>query len=336
LQLIILYATIQYVVDLSTIMYLFLQLKIFHEWLIRFFLFQAERFQQADIEYWMYAHLWRQFQIIDLSTQMLQNFIQFISFDFKFLEKLLDSNVLDIQSHQLINKIYFSKVFFIMLSCVINVYLCKSVAKILVQFFHSCYIVCDWLWFLWMILDTELHSWVSFCDCKEWCYWCCNMNIVIVEELSYDKKMNSIILNIIAVCLKISLENLILSFNLIINARMKCNAKFSLDQKMIAQRRSKVWCKYEISVKDYIIRSLMISNYFVKKEINQIENNHCLSSRNVVRHLKKMIDYNHNAVVEDIWDVCAVRKINDEVHDDAFSYSSRNEQTIQKFSDSVM
>ncbi len=49
-----------------------------------------------------------------------------------------------------------------------------------------------------------------------------------------------------------------------------------------------------------------------------------------------MINYNHNAVVEDIWDVCAVRKIDDEVHNDAFSYSSRNEQTIQKFSDSVM
>jgi len=44
----------------------------------------------------------------------------------------------------------------------------------------------------------------------------------------------------------------------------------------------------------------MISNYFVKKEINQIEGNYCLSSRNVVRHLEKTIGYNHNAVVEDI------------------------------------
>jgi len=60
------------------------------------------------------------------------------------------------------------------------------------------------------------------------------MNAVIVEELNHDKKMNSIILNIIAVRLKISLENLILSFNLIINARMKRNTKFLLDQKMIA------------------------------------------------------------------------------------------------------
>ncbi len=66
------------------------------------------------------------------------------------------------------------------------------------------------------------------------------MNIVIVEELSHDKKMNSIILNIVAVCLKISFKNLILSFDLIINTRMKCNAKFLLDQKMIAQRDSKV------------------------------------------------------------------------------------------------
>jgi len=66
------------------------------------------------------------------------------------------------------------------------------------------------------------------------------VNTVIVEKLSHDKKMNSIILNIIAVCLKISLENLILSLDLIINARMKCNAKFLLDQKMIAQRDSKV------------------------------------------------------------------------------------------------
>jgi len=66
------------------------------------------------------------------------------------------------------------------------------------------------------------------------------MNAVIVEELNHDKKMNSIILNIIAICSKISLENLILSFNLIINARMKCSAKFLLDQKMIAQQDSKV------------------------------------------------------------------------------------------------
>jgi len=44
----------------------------------------------------------------------------------------------------------------------------------------------------------------------------------------------------------------------------------------------------------------VISNYFVKKEINQIENNHCLLNRNVVRHLEKIIDYNHNAVVENI------------------------------------
>jgi len=61
------------------------------------------------------------------------------------------------------------------------------------------------------------------------------VNAVIVEKLNHDKKMNSIILNTVAVHLKISLKNLILSFDLIINARMKCNAKFLLDQKMIAQ-----------------------------------------------------------------------------------------------------
>jgi len=66
------------------------------------------------------------------------------------------------------------------------------------------------------------------------------VNVVIIKELDHDKKMNSIILNIIAVCLKISLKNLILSLNLIINARMKRSAKFLLDQKMIAQRCSKV------------------------------------------------------------------------------------------------
>ncbi len=164
-----------------------------------------------------------------------------------------------------------------------------------------------------------------FCDCKEWCYWCCNVNAIIVEELNHDKKMNSIVLNIIAIHLKISLKNLILSFNLIINARMKRSAKFLLDQKMIAQRRSKVWCKYEISVKDYIIRSFVILNYSVKKEIDQIKSSHCFASRNVVCHFEKMIDYNHNAVVENIWDACAIRKIDDEVHDDAFSYFSRNE-----------
>jgi len=60
------------------------------------------------------------------------------------------------------------------------------------------------------------------------------MNAVIVKELDHDKKMNSIILNIIAVYLKISLENLILFLDLIINARVKRNAKFLLDQKMIA------------------------------------------------------------------------------------------------------
>jgi len=80
----------------------------------------------------------------------------------------------------------------------------------------------------------------------------------------------------------------------------------------------------------------VISNYSVKKKIDQIKNSHCFSNKNVVRHLEKMIDYNHNAVVEDVWDAYAVRKIDDEVHDDAFSYFSRNEQIIQKFSDSVM
>ncbi len=174
-----------------------------------------------------------------------------------------------------------------------------------------------------------------FYDYKEWCYQCCDVNIVLVEEFDYDKKMNSIILNIIAVCLKISLENLILSFNLIINARMKHNAKFSLDQKMIAQWCSKVWCKYEIFVRNYVIRSFMISNYSVKKKINQIESSHCFLSRNVAHHLEKTIDYNHNAVIKDIWNACAVRKIDDEVHNNAFSYFLRNEQTIQKFSDSV-
>jgi len=61
------------------------------------------------------------------------------------------------------------------------------------------------------------------------------VNVVIVKELNHDKKMNSIILNIIAVCLKINFKNLILSFNLFINARIKCNAKCLLNQKMIAQ-----------------------------------------------------------------------------------------------------
>jgi hypothetical protein len=162
------------------------------------------------------------------------------------------------------------------------------------------------------------------------------VNIVIVEELDHDKKMNSIVLNIIAVCLKISLKNLFLSFDLFINARMKCNAKFLLDQKMIAQQCSKVQCKYKISVENYIIRSFMILNYFIKKEINQIENNHCLSSENVVCHLEKIIDYNHDTVVEDVRDVHAVRKINDEVYNDVFSYFSRNERIIQKFSSFVM
>ncbi len=214
--------------------------------------------------------------------------------------------------------------FFVMLSHVVDVCLCKSVAKILMQSFHSHYVVHNWLWFLWMTLDAELHSWMFFCNCKEWHYWYCDVNAVIVEELDHDKKMNSIILNIVAVRLKINLKSLILSLDLIINARMKRNAKFLLDQKMIAQQRSKVWCKYEISVRDYIIKSFVILNYFIKKKIDQIENNHCLSSRNIVCHLEKMIDYNHNAVVKNIWDACAVRKIDDEVHDDAFSYSSRN------------
>jgi len=44
----------------------------------------------------------------------------------------------------------------------------------------------------------------------------------------------------------------------------------------------------------------MISNYFVKKEINQIKSSHCLSSRNIVCHLEKTIDYNHNAVIENV------------------------------------
>jgi len=61
------------------------------------------------------------------------------------------------------------------------------------------------------------------------------VNVVIVEKLNHDKKINSIILNIIAVHLKINFKSLILSFDLIIDARMKYNAKFSLDQKMIAQ-----------------------------------------------------------------------------------------------------
>ena len=195
---------------------------------------------------------------------------------------------------------------------------------------------------LWLTLISLNDSWcwTSFLNVflwlQKWCYQRCNVNAVIVDELDHCKKMNSIILNIIAVHLKISLVRLILSFNLIINARMKHNAKFSLDQKMIAQRCSKVWCKYKISVRDYIIKSLVILNYSVKKEIDQIKSNHCLLSKNVVHHLEKMIDYNHNAVVEDIWDACAVRKINDEVHDNAFSYFSRSKQTIQKLSDSVM
>ncbi len=69
----------------------------------------------------------------------------------------------------------------------------------------------------------------------------------------------------------------------------------------------------------------VILNYSVKKEIDQIKNNHCFSSRNVVCHLEKTIDYNHNAIVENVWDAYAVRKIDDEVYDDAFLYFSRNE-----------
>ena len=79
--------------------------------------------------------------MIDLSAQMLQNSIQFVSSDFKFLERLLDSNVLDIQSHQLINEIHLSRVSFIMLSRVVDVCLCKSVTKILMQSFHSHYVI---------------------------------------------------------------------------------------------------------------------------------------------------------------------------------------------------
>jgi hypothetical protein len=150
------------------------------------------------------------------------------------------------------------------------------------------------------------------------------MNIVIVKEFNHDKKMNSIILNIIAVYLMINLENLILSFDLFINARMKHSVKFLLDQKMIAQQCSQVQCKYKIFVENYIIRSFMILNYFIKKEIDQVENNHCLSSENIIYHLEQIINYNHDTVVENVRNACAVRKINDEVHDDAFSYSSRN------------
>jgi hypothetical protein len=68
----------------------------------------------------------------------------------------------------------------------------------------------------------------------------------------------------------------------------------------------------------------MISNYFIKKEINQVENNHCLSNKNVVYHFEQMINYNHDIIVKDVKDACAVRKIDDEIHNDAFLYSSRN------------
>jgi len=44
-----------------------------------------------------------------------------------------------------------------------------------------------------------------------------------------------------------------------------------------------------------------------------------------VHHLEKMIDYNHNAIIEDVWNACAVRKIDDEIYDNALLYSSRNE-----------
>ena len=80
----------------------------------------------------------------------------------------------------------------------------------------------------------------------------------------------------------------------------------------------------------------MIMNYFIKKEIDQVENNHCFSSENVMCHLEKIINYNHDTVVEDVKDAYAVRKIDDEVYDDAFLYFSRNEQTVQKFLSSVM
>jgi len=81
--------------------------------------------------------------MIDLFAQMLQNFIQFVFFNFKFLERLLDSNVLDVQSHQLIDEICFKKMSFVMLNHIINICLCKSVAKILMQSFHFHCIVCN-------------------------------------------------------------------------------------------------------------------------------------------------------------------------------------------------
>jgi len=81
--------------------------------------------------------------MIDLFAQMFQNFIQFIFFNFKFLERLLDSNILDIQLHQLIDEIYFKKMFFIMLNYIINICFYESVAKIFMQSFHFHYIICD-------------------------------------------------------------------------------------------------------------------------------------------------------------------------------------------------
>jgi len=69
----------------------------------------------------------------------------------------------------------------------------------------------------------------------------------------------------------------------------------------------------------------MISNYFIKKEINQVENNHCFSSENVVYYLEKIIDYNHDIIIKDVKNVHVIRKINDEIHNNALSYSSRNE-----------
>jgi hypothetical protein len=54
-----------------------------------------------------------------------------------------------------------------------------------------------------------------------------------------------------------------------------------------------------------------------------------------VCHLEQIINHNHDIIIKDVKNAHAVRKINDEVHDDVFSYSSRNKQTIQKLSSSV-
>ena len=103
----------------------------------------------------------------------------------------------------------------------------------------------------------------------------------------------------IDVCSIILFHDIILTFRLFINLKIKCCKRFFFNFQCITQKRIIFKREQEVTINNDKRKKFMISNYLFNEHIRQIFDFDRFDDRYVMIHFRKMINHDENVVIFD-------------------------------------